>query len=370
MGLEQEPDKTAVAGTHIPQLDGVRACAILIVLAFHTIPGLPFGWIGVILFFVLSGFLITGILLDAKGCPAFTYFTVFYARRSLRIFPIYYVTLLVVFALALAFAWPCSDFPYYLIYVQNFIIDWTGTPQRFPAFMDHTWSLAVEEQFYFCWPLLVFLLPRRGLVLACTGFLVAAPLFRAWIMSAFPHSLYYYTLLPAQVDSLAIGALLAVLVRMWPMGRITRWYTAYALLSVVGLGALVFWFSYSFLRILLPYFCANALLFPLLFPRSWLSRLLASAPACYIGKISYGLYLFHPIVFHVTNAIVRRIGAPYLVSVTAEMGMLVIVTVLSWHFFEARVNTLKKYFTYRSSSDGLRRREEPAELAGEPLATR
>lgn len=346
LGL-QEDDRVNTAGSHIPQLDGVRACAVLIVLAFHTIPGIPFGFVGVILFFVLSGFLITGILLDAKGCPAWQYFAVFYARRSLRIFPIYYATLLVVAAMALAFSWPSSDFPYYLIYMQNFVIDWGGRPQSFPRIMDHTWSLAVEEQFYCCWPLLVFLLPRWWLVLACAGFLAVAPAFRAWVSWSFPGAIYYYTLLPSHLDALAAGALLAVLVRSWPLGRIASWYCAYALGNAVALGMLALWFSDSLLRLLVPYFCVNAVLFPLLFPGSWPARLLACAPACYIGKVSYGLYLFHIPVYHFTHAIARRVGLPDWLDVATRIGILLMVTALSWHFFESRVNAFKKYFSYR-----------------------
>jgi peptidoglycan/LPS O-acetylase OafA/YrhL len=342
------------AGAHIPALDGVRACAILIVLAFHTLPDIPFGWAGVILFFVLSGFLITGILLDAQGCPAWEYFSVFYTRRSLRIFPIYYVTLATAVALAFAFSWPLADWPYYAVYLQNFVIDWQWHPQQFPGFMSHTWSLAVEEQFYLCWPVLVFVLSRRSLSLLCTSLLLLAPLFRAWVARAFPETFFYYTLLPSHVDSLAAGALLALIVRRWPACRITPWYCAYAAGSAVALAVLVGRFSDSLLRLLLPYLFANALLFPLLCPMSWPARVLTYRPVRYIGRISYGLYLFHPFVYHCTHAVARRVGLPAAVTTVFELTILGVTATFSWRLFESRLNGLKRHFNYRSRRISVR----------------
>src|SRR5436309_3302352 len=108
---------------YIPELDGLRALAIIAVILFHlNIPGFGLGWAGVNLFFVISGFLITGILLDAKETP--NYFRNFYVRRALRIFPIYYLSLLALAAAAPIFKWKLDDLPYFLLYVQNYILGW------------------------------------------------------------------------------------------------------------------------------------------------------------------------------------------------------------------------------------------------------
>ena len=181
----------------IPALDGLRGIAIILVMLHHFtnyrptsgIDGLIgsvvfFLWTGVDLFFVLSGFLITGILLDSRGSER--YFTTFYARRTLRIFPLYYLVLFVAFVVLPQFPavnavltgqvdlppqWP------YWLYLENFSIAARGWVH---GWVDVGWSLAIEEQFYLVWPLVIWLCPPRLLALLCAAIIVAEPIARVF----------------------------------------------------------------------------------------------------------------------------------------------------------------------------------------------
>ncbi len=213
---------------HLPALDGVRGVAILLVLVHNaafiagtsdafvlqltsTVTGA--GWTGVQLFFVLSGFLITGILLDARGSPAF--FRTFYLRRTLRIFPIYYVFLAAAFFVVPLFADPAwtavarRNQWWYWTYLSN----WGGPFGYGIPGLSHFWSLAVEEQFYLLWPLLVFALSRRGLARLCLALIAVTPLVRVALRASGLPPLAGYEFTIARWDALAFGAIIAVLAR-------------------------------------------------------------------------------------------------------------------------------------------------------------
>ncbi|HEV2844590.1 MAG TPA: acyltransferase, partial [Thermoanaerobaculia bacterium] len=205
----------------LPALDGLRGLAILLVLLLHfTVYGGPpategidklfyraaqAGWIGVDLFFVLSGFLITGILYDAKGGE--NYFRSFYARRVLRIFPLYYGAL-AVFLLLVPALRPGSF--WHWTYLSNVQIAREGWPDS--GALGHFWSLAVEEQFYLFWPVAVLLLARRSLMAACWVCLAGSLLLRVGLHLA-DQETAAFVLTPARLDSLAAGALLALAAR-------------------------------------------------------------------------------------------------------------------------------------------------------------
>jgi peptidoglycan/LPS O-acetylase OafA/YrhL len=213
--------------SRIPALDGVRGLAVLLVLFHHLVyySGIDktfwwdrqlfklanSSWLGVDLFFVLSGFLITGILFDAKGSGR--YFRSFYGRRVLRIFPLYYGFLAV--ALLLFPLWLPAESgqalidsqAWYWFYLSNFHVAFEGWPD--PAPMGHFWSLAIEEQFYLLWPLAVWALGRRHLIYLSAACFLTAPLLRI-IM---PSTLDIYVLLPTRMDTLAAGAFLALVIR-------------------------------------------------------------------------------------------------------------------------------------------------------------
>jgi peptidoglycan/LPS O-acetylase OafA/YrhL len=222
--------RQAAGGSHIPELDGLRGIAVLVVVLFHfsivlsVAPG-PLkalrtlftpGWTGVDLFFILSGCLITGILLDEKGTTG--YFRRFYIRRMLRIFPVYYLALIISFTVARAWVLPPNGVSAVtsLAYLANFS-NWLSLGGLEIPGLNHYWSLAVEEQFYLCWPLAVFFLNRKTLLRLLACVVVLAPVVRYAILAtvADPEvaKRIAYVLTPARADGLAFGALVAILLR-------------------------------------------------------------------------------------------------------------------------------------------------------------
>ena len=233
-GAEADP---GAGRKHFAALDGVRGLAIILVMAYHYMVLMPFtihsaalgaavvvcskGWCGVDLFFVLSGFLITGILYDSRENPR--YFRNFYARRTLRIFPLYYAVLLSVAAL-LFLAWLlvprlwlaqpklgelAAVQPWLWTYTTNIAVA-KGIPVPLVA---HFWSLAVEEQFYLVWPLVMFALPKRAMAPVALSLATAALFIRLGLTYAGWSDGAIYVLTPCRMDSLAAGALAAILMR-------------------------------------------------------------------------------------------------------------------------------------------------------------
>lgn len=217
--------------SHVLAIDGMRGVAILLVLLFHIFGregrGIPVvdqifrmrnaGWVGVDLFFVLSGFLIMGILIDSRSKSGD--FRNFYMRRTLRVFPLYYGCLIVAFVVLPAFH-PLIPNPFQSVsaeqgwawlYATNI---WGSLKGEYgPGLLGHFWSLAVEEHFYLVWPLLVYYVPVRRLPLLCVGIAVLALLGRTWLVYVRGDLLTAYILTPFRADGLAIGSLCALLLR-------------------------------------------------------------------------------------------------------------------------------------------------------------
>lgn len=316
----------------MPELDSVRGIAILSVVSYHGFfwsSGLEgflgvqrlfvrltgFGWLGVHLFFVLSGFLITGILEDSKGSGG--YFRKFYARRALRILPAFYGMLAV-----LAFV-PGQNWSYLLLsffYLSN-LAPLLHIQDTYGMF----WSLAAEEHFYLFWPLITFFLSRRRLLIAACFLFLASPLLRmAWFHDPLPNGFHGFTWLV--LDGFAAGAILALLARD-PF--ITR--TRFAALSVIAIAvstALII-FGTPFGILSRRTMCGASLMLTaahLLFlgivglalflgTGKWKS-LVNFRVLSFYGKISYGLYLIHWLVFVAYDAFVGR----YAVSLAAFHG--------------------------------------------------
>jgi peptidoglycan/LPS O-acetylase OafA/YrhL len=223
---------------HIRSLDGLRAIAILLVMAVHFRALLPFGWVGVQLFFVLSGFLITRLLADAKPKSELSGFLgTFYMRRALRIFPLYFG-----FLLLLELSSDVAGFPGSWPQVRPWAVSYTlnfglilGRVELNPVYA-HFWSLAVEEQFYLVWPFVIWLASPRTLRFLIAGVLVAGPLIRALVAAGglSPENVYLFT--GSHVDAFAAGAAVATfdLSRIHHAGRLLR----VCLLIAVGLGLL------------------------------------------------------------------------------------------------------------------------------------
>lgn len=294
---------------HYPALDGLRGVAILLVLFLHNFGFMNyffFGWLGVDLFFVLSGFLITEILLNSLGQPG--YLRNFYIRRVLRIFPLFYLAL-VLFLLVLPAAGGLGLETSY--YTGNQFWFWTYLQNWLFIFREpfgdkillHTWSLAVEEQFYLVWPLLilVFQTPRRLLVvMLAILLLVAFSRFLVWtykVEDLAYSSLYTFT----RIDGLCIGSMVAILQKINP-GFLKKYNTPIVLLMAgINFG---FYFINNRSGFTLPYlafagYTTFAVLFGLLVyesvsqPASMIPRLLNIRILKFFGRISYGLYVWH-----------------------------------------------------------------------------
>jgi peptidoglycan/LPS O-acetylase OafA/YrhL len=327
--------------TYIKGLNGLRALSAFLVIGFHLgIRGFSLGWSGVFLFFVLSGFLITRILIHDRGEENF--FARFYFRRALRVFPIYYLLFAVVVLAALVRRWPLSDWPWFAFYLQNWKLGQTAFNPVFPPFLNHTWTLAIEEQFYFVWPLLVFVCSRRMLPLAIAALIVLGPATRAAII-LFGHNPYEaFTSSLGAVDFLAWGAA-AVLI---PRGR---WTTiganialavlasgAWAIVTIHGINN--FWHPEDYLTglwsgivfpdLLGPVFAA--LLLAVSASGGLVVRFLEWAPLRYLGRVSYGLYLYHwPIVLIVPHFVGNHLG-----QCSAAVPLTIAVAIASFELVE------------------------------------
>jgi peptidoglycan/LPS O-acetylase OafA/YrhL len=366
------------ANAHFPTLDGVRGLAVLLVVVYHYVKFLDphrlgtvilhrataLGWGGVDLFFVLSGFLITGILLDAKGAGG--YFRNFYVRRVLRIFPLYYAVLVVV---ALAgwlrvtgagwdTLWACQA--YLWLYLSNFGMALTGFSFNTDwLWLGHFWSLAVEEHFYLVWPAVVLLCSRRWLLRLTLALVVLGALgrvlARCWLSTD-----DIYLLTPFRVDGLAAGAFLAV----WLRGRpcLAIWVPrsllvcCLAALAVVGLwrgsshnDVVVQGVGYSLLAV-----ASCCLIVEALYPSGWCALLLGNAALRFLGRCSYGLYVYHGLLRLFYFELFRRLeawsgcyplaAALYLIT---GIGLSILVAWLSYRWFEQPILRLKRFFPYR-----------------------
>jgi peptidoglycan/LPS O-acetylase OafA/YrhL len=364
---------------HLPALDGVRGLAISLVLLMHgsemILRDLPiakylsFGWMGVDLFFVLSGFLITRILLDTQGDPA--YFRRFYIRRGLRIWPLYYVFLACMLLQMHLLAKPAfsastggaEHFQFilvtpvylYLFFVQNLY------PRSLFCFQDSiltiTWSLCIEEHFYLVWPACVRIFSRRNLFRILIAILAISPFLRlamAYVDRSQPYLVWYqtiYRLTPFHIDSITAGCLLCL---AWSAIR----KNSRAIYWFAGLFGVGFMFTVICLlndenRTLISFcFTAVTAMFAGLVGMSlmgWFSSLFTLRFLRYLGKISFGLYLIHPTVFLVfqSHRLYEKIGmANHLVlaeclAAILAFGLSIYISHLSWKFFESRVLALK-----------------------------
>lgn len=366
-----------VSTNYLPALDGVRGLAILAVLIFHFSQGmhglqfprpveqvlrlLTLGQKGVDLFFVLSGFLITGILLRTKGSPG--YLLTFYLRRALRIFPLYFA---VVFACLLCgWIWSMPNYAFgkswwYLLYLQNVAgTFWPGTVSG----PGHFWSLAVEEHFYLFWPFVVMALARRSLAVFAIALIFAAGLFRVLLLSA-GYDVFTFTF--CRMDALALGALLAVSFRETRSWTAVSNWTKRVFWPVFALGLPAFFMlsgsanpvQQAFKYAIFAVFSGGLVVLALdTNPEAFLPRIFRASSLRFIGKISYAMYVFHPWIC----GWLWRIGARpswsplrghELLANLVDFGLVLATTVLvawlSWILFESRILKLKGRFEYHT----------------------
>jgi peptidoglycan/LPS O-acetylase OafA/YrhL len=356
-----EPAKQIPTNKHLPALDGLRGMAILAVFMYHYGKGgihrtsavvrwfamiCGFGWSGVDLFFVLSGFLITGILYDTQQNPG--YYRKFYFRRALRIFPIYYL-----FAVAALLVVPFSLWSkghlFFLVYLgYPAALIWPSLV-NLPIHITHLWSLCVEEQFYMIWPWLTRKLqsPYKILGLCATlgfGALVFRIVFPQWS----------YASLPSRVDDLAVGSALAILFRtdlreycQKLAGPVFVVFGAAILAICILRGTtdhndrLISTFGFSILAI-----AYGALLVLSLGP---LKRFCTLPILRTFGKYSYGIYLFHfPLttVFEHVKPLFAHVPVGSLVYVGFCLTANLAIAAVSFHLFEQPLLRLKSRFEY------------------------
>ena len=328
----------AARRAYFPELDGVRAIAILMVMLFHLntgdlhIPGpVILGQTGVDLFFVLSGFLITGILLKAPQRDWHEVRT-FYIRRALRIFPLYYFALIVLW-IGLMHDHVSWDV---WAYVQNITTTFGGRV-RGPW---HFWSLAVEEQFYLVWPFLVMWLPRRWLGKVLAVMIASAVLCRVPLMH-FGYGTFYFTL--SRVDALGAGAVLALLQYRGQLARMRGMLTALlfvglVLLAVQSRTTAQYWTQLTKFTVLAMIY-ASVVGLVLLRVAEPVNSLLRSAPLRFVGRISYGLYVFHPFVFR--YSIPMTAGMPGPLRALISLAIAFACALLSWYGMERYLIGLK-----------------------------
>jgi peptidoglycan/LPS O-acetylase OafA/YrhL len=357
----------------IPQLDGIRGLAILLVLVWHFFsePLLDsahgaayvlgrismFTWSGVDLFFVLSGFLIGGILIDSRGAER--YFSTFYIRRFFRIIPVYFLACLAYFPLLLlvrvALNAHYQHMPWYVYatFSQNFWLN----DLRWHTFLCQSWSLAVEEQFYLTLPLVIWLLDPRKLWKYAIAGIVVAPVLRAliWLQHGEGGATAAYTLLLCRIDVLLVGVLAAIGIRdqKWKakIEANRRYLACFAVAWVVvlcGLAAAnVGGWGNKFSVVTLSGFALFYVCILLLAITSHgsMRRLLSHPFFRWFGTLAYALYLVHSPLLEVSKALFRDFPVFATASaLAASIG----IAYLSWTLLESRMIAIGHGFTYRS----------------------
>ena len=324
---------------YIAELDGLRSVAILSVMVFH-LGLLPIGWIGVPLFFVLSGYLITRILIVEREKPLTDYLARFFWRRTIRIFPLYYAYLALNAALVVALGLSLEGYGWFIAYLGNYQIAAAGSNLQ-GGVIAHLWSLAVEEQFYLIWPLAVFF-SRRIWPWALAA-IVAAPVFRESILATTGNPYLAIVALPGCMDLLAAGALVAVTQDrriLWIMAGVGSMIIGWCFSEVPlqNFGETALWVPQAHIL-----YTGLALVFgPLMILAPKLSAL-NLPPLVWIGKISYGLYIWHMLAF----AIAKRLPVPFEIQAVGGICLAFIIAATSWYAFEKPILRLKDGYPMR-----------------------
>lgn len=360
---------------YMPQLDALRFFAVLGVLVSHYwIPknlvwlfaDMDWGWIGVQLFFVLSGFLISGILLDSRqvveNTTTSSFFLIrqFYIRRFLRIFPIYYLVIVISLILNIE---PARQIWVWLIsYTTNIYITmfhtWVGN-------FSHFWSLAVEEQFYLIWPCLIMFLPRKWIPFMLLFTIILAPVYRFGAYQMYRYDVNPFDFKPgtftlANLDSLGIGALLAY---TWRTNLTRENIQKYLTRIILPLGLILYFTTLALYHYHLKpsvFFTLNDFALSLMF--AWLvgaagigfkgaaGKILTFPIFSFLGKISYGIYVYHYLVPLLSVPVLSAINVAFPVPGISHFIVSGLVTVilasLSWYLFELPINKLKQHFKY------------------------
>lgn len=354
--------------SYYPALDGLRGVGCVLIVVYHNFPFLHsylfFSFLAMDIFFVLSGFLITDILMGSMGEP--NYLRNFYVRRLLRVFPLYYASLiffLLVLPALIRMPIPIGYFQanqvYFWTFTQNWLLIFHPTPNQ--PYLNHLWSMAVEEQFYLLWPLVVVLIRRPKALLALLAvLLVSFIVFRFWIWTRQLENMPYYNFyMYTRIDGICIGCMVAL------MQRIRRdFLSRYTALIVLGFAALNFGFYFlnlrygdSFPYLALVGFSTFSMIFGLLVHdivnrNTRLTEQLFDIPFLkWLGRVSYGTYILHWPLYLLLNPVLVTWAAGLLHLGGAQFLASTLVTVLaygagylSYRYFEMPFLRLKKRF--------------------------
>lgn len=342
-------------------LDGIRAIAALMVMVFHFFQNNPlglnypfltkvsvFGQTGVTLFFVLSGFVITRILIANKNEKK--YFSNFYGRRALRIFPLYYAYLFIsYFLFPLIFNTKVPNFSqqiYYYAYLQNFAItfNWNAVGP------GHFWSLAVEEHFYFFWPIIVYYINVRQLTYSIFIIIIGSILLRYYMLTH-GYDVFYFTF--TRFDSIASGALLAIIENKKKISERSR--IVFLLIFIVFLvSSILIWTVFTGEGNFMIQIIKFTLIFSIYFSligfvisdekSSFTTKLLSNNILIYIGKISYGLYVFHPFAYHTIDYFfeINNLLLDFVLKIT----LTIVISSVSFYTIESFFLKFKNRFAY------------------------
>lgn len=350
---------------HISALDGLRGVAILLVMIYHFFPSkFPIGWIGVDLFFVLSGFLITGILLRTKESS--NYYRNYIAKRVLRIFPLYYF-FLIIFFVVFSFTGFSKNIPeydylsntqgWYWLYVQNWLIFFNSTyPQQ--DILSHFWSLAIEEQFYIFWPFVILITPNRLLVRLCIGLVVFCFILRLMFIFQFDISIartYVFTF--TRLDGLAVGSCIAtMMLDSQQLKSVNLWTKQIFFIAGLGiLATIVVARSFSFDYLLFAtygysliaiFFGASLIMILSNHPGNTFRKVAENKAFSFFGKYSYGLYIYHiPVLWILPKYLKPWTNSRLVVAMTC-IGISIIIAYGSYHLIEKHFLKLKSKFSH------------------------
>lgn len=358
---------------YIRQLDSIRAVGALLVVIWHWVPQesilflYPMGSFAVNCFFVLSGFLITSILLnnrkeaETQSFPKNTVLLNFYVRRGLRIFPIYFLLILLMALIHHRLHFSLNDLIASITYTTNFyffaIKDW-------PLVIPHFWSLAVEEQFYLVWPLLMLFLPKRYL-LHCIGLFILI----GFISQTYITDREFGYLLPnACIDAFALGGFLAWVAAYKP-ATLPKFYRLICVLALISVGIIALDvidpFSIKQIRTAHSILCVWVIAHILMYSekKSWLVSFTNNKLLMTIGKVSYGIYLYHVLYYELVFYPMRD-HLPFFkdldpfyqgwLFLVPNLFGLYFICWLSWKYIERPILGLRHQFSYQKPIENLK----------------
>ncbi len=393
------PQKPAQVLKYNPQLDGLRFFAVLFVVCYHWIPSFRHtqfaGFLGGMInfFFVLSSYLITGILFSAKdksevfGIPKFKVMGVFLLRRTVRIFPAYYLFLLILMLLPFIGRDIKDNAGMYFSYLANYHIYFSND---FPSAAAHIWTLAVEEQFYVLWPLVILFVPQRHLLKTFIFLIIMSVALRA--VNYFPtHGVPQAILTQYCVDAFAVGGILAYKYRAPEHERklISKWVNIALYISIpLSIAIILFkshYYSFVLNRLLFSIISLKIVEGAVIGYKKIFGKVLEKKPILYLGRISYGIYLYHllvPVVFwrlyhyaflylktdhrgfytrnHDAISAFQKTLVSEPVSFTIYAILTIIIASVSWKFLETPLNKLKVQYNFNKESEKLKVINKPA----------